>query len=79
MADYAKLSNYLEGNKSGAPSTSDSIASSLSGLTSSVSGYFVRSQSTASVNEPEQTDSWYKEADKDDCCPKMVGIFFFWK
>lgn len=74
MADYAKLSNYLEGNKNGAPTTSESISSGLNGISSSVSALFGRSQSSNSVNDAEQTDGWFKEADKDDWCPKMVRL-----
>lgn len=77
MADYAKLTNYLEGNKNAGPTTSESISSGLSGITSSMSGLFGRSQSTNSVNDADQqTDSWFREADKDDWCPKMVRLLF---
>lgn len=79
MADYAKLTNYLEGNKNAGPTTSESISSGLNGIASSMSGLFGRSQSTNSVNDADQqTDSWFREADKDDWCPKMVRLLFLY-
>ncbi len=77
MVDYSKLTNYLNDNRDGVQSSqsADSIIS-IDGLKNSVSGFFSRSQSSSRIstnNNPqdEQIDSWFREADNDQYCPKL--------
>ncbi len=77
MSDYSKLSNYLNENRDGiSTSQSDDSILNLGGLKNSVSGFFSRSQSSSRVSAnnglpDEQMDSWFREADNDEYCPKL--------
>ena len=87
MSDYAKLSNYLNENKNGvsASSSGDTLSNGFDGIKNSVSGFFTRTQSASSfrVNNSdaapgdEQVDSWFREADNDEYCPKLVSITIY--
>jgi hypothetical protein len=75
MTDYMKLQNYLNENKTINPSTSNSsLNSGIESMKQSMSGFFSKANSNSITSDPDQMDSWFKEADNDQYCPKLVSF-----
>ena len=83
MNDYAKLKNFVN-ETNGSSSKSSSIMSGLNSVTSSINDLFAASNKPAmsrsaggnlgSTNADDQTDNWFKDADSDPYCPKLVKL-----
>lgn len=81
-ANYTKLKDYLNENKS-SPSSSTSF-NGLNDAKNTVFDFFSKrvlrndfKQSNIQIDSKlsdDQTDSWFKEADTDPYCPKLVNI-----
>ena len=87
MSDYSKLKNYLSESKNGASSINSSDSNTFNGLNNvkdSMLGFFnknvLRNDLRNSNNElkgpDEQSENWFKDAESDPFCPKLVGVFF---
>ena len=85
MTDYSKLKNYLNETKNGASSSNSSDSNTLSGLNNvkdSMMGFFnksvlrndLRNSNTDLKGQDEQSDSWFKDAESDPFCPKLVFL-----
>ena len=92
MSDYSKLKNYLNETKNGTSSNYSNNGSqdinafeSLNNVKDSMLSFFnknvLRNDLRNSNNElkasEEQSDSWFKEAESDPFCPKLVNLFEF--
>lgn len=83
MSDFTKLKSYLDNiNTNGASaSTSNSLNSNaLNGAKDKVFDFFnknVFKNEQPKQSDQEQTESWFKEADSDPYCPKLVQNFSF--
>ena len=70
MANFDKLKNYLSDSKSG---NHDSKSSGTNSFMK-----FFKSESTQNLDQTSinnsETDSWFKDADNDPYCPKLVGF-----
>lgn len=84
MSDYSKLTNYLNEGGISASTSTDSINNGLNNFKNSVSGFFTQTQSSFGINtasteqranSDDQIDSWFREADDDKYCPKMVRTY----
>ncbi len=86
-ANYSKLKNYLNETNSGGNS-SGQLLSGLSNVTNSVGDFFTSKigRPSTSVNgniqdsrsnqaNDDQTNEWFKDADSDPYCPKLVHIY----
>jgi hypothetical protein len=71
MADYMKLKSYLNENKAG---PSDSFSNGIDTIKQSMSGFFGRTSQDARVPAEDQMDTWFREADNDHFCPKLVNL-----
>ncbi len=79
MSDYSKLKNYLSESKNGS-SSSNSDSNVLNNAKDSMLNFFNKNilrndlQQNNSDTRPldEQSDSWFKEAESDPFCPKLV-------
>ena len=75
MADYMKLKSYLNENKAG---PSDSFSNGIDTIKQSMSGFFTRTNKSGSQElrtpSEDQMDTWFREADNDHFCPKLVNL-----
>ena len=88
MSDYSKLTNYLNEGGVSASTSADSINNGMNNLKNSMSGFFKKTQSSFSINpgnteqqannRDDPVDGWFREADDDKYCPKMVRTFLFY-
>ena len=83
MSDYTKLKNYLNETNSNTVSASGSLSEGFTNLKSNVIDYFSnnisKNDSSAFNNNKsdDQMETWFKEADKDTCCPALVNFSKF--
>jgi hypothetical protein len=78
MSDYSKLKNYLNETNGSSSKSGNALTSGLNSVKSSFGDFFGGKSgssvsgniNTASVDD--QTDSWFREADTDPYCPKLV-------
>lgn len=80
--DYSLLRNYVSENNRGlSSSASTSVMDGLSSMKNSISDIFGKStstsSSTSSSNGVDQTESWFKDAESDPFCPKLVILLIF--
>jgi hypothetical protein len=70
--DFSKLKNYVNEKSN----QSSSIGNTFSNAKASVFSFFnndsTKMGSVNSLNSDDQNDSWFKEADSDPYCPKLV-------
>jgi hypothetical protein len=83
MADYVKLKEYITNNTNTNGSSSSSNA--FNNVKSSVTSWFskisgakdgsasVTSNGSRSYADEQTTDSWFREADNDPYCPRLVN------
>jgi hypothetical protein len=82
MSDYSKLKNYLSETNGGSSSSGNNpLMSGLNSVKSSFGDFFgnggksnvnVNGTMETARNLDDQTDSWFKDADSDPYCPKLV-------
>lgn len=80
MSSFDKLKDYLNENKSGSSSSTNSLSSFKfeTPTTNPFTKWFKKSNDSRSLNGLDQnlngndTDSWFKDAESDPCCPKLV-------
>jgi len=86
MSDYSKLKNYVSESKNGTSSSGSSdTAKSLNNAKDSVLNFFnknvlrndLRSGNTDLKGSDEQSDNWFKDAESDPFCPKLVTFMSY--